>query len=100
LIARRDRSARQRHANGGQSGADLGRLEVRRAKVEEVAPLAGILGTGDLAGLRIDNGEPAVPDDAALGELSDIELLAHHRLDRVPPKPDDRTTLQLLGWRI
>src|SRR5207247_8343173 len=41
-----------------------------------------------------------IPDEAAVRDLGDIQLLPHHRLHRVAPQPDNRTSLDLRRRRV
>jgi hypothetical protein len=61
-------------------------LTVGGAKVKEVAPLARILRTRDLPRRRVDNRKVAIADHPALCDLAGVQLVAHHRLDRIAPQ--------------
>ena len=54
----------------------------------------------DLPGRGVHHGELPIPDEAAVGDLGGIQFLAHHRLHRVAPQPDNRTSLDLRGSRV
>jgi DNA helicase IV len=81
VVAPDDLSLRQR---------DPDRAVLRRSggKGEQVTPQAGELRAGDLARGPADHGQPPVPGQPGEGHVPDVQILAEHRLDRVPAQRD------------
>jgi hypothetical protein len=99
-LARHDRPIGQRHTDSGQLRFPLWRLDVGGAKVEEVAPFARILRTRHLSRRRLDHGELPIANEAAPRRLGSVHLLPHHRLHRVAPERDNRTSPDVAGRRL
>ena len=66
------------------------RVKETRPAFEQRPEVLGLLRTGDFTGLDVDERVCAVTEDTGETKRNLVDLLALHRLDRVPPQPANR----------